>query len=601
MSLHEYHRKRHFNRTPEPKSQSSKSDGRLFVIQEHAATCLHFDFRLELDGVLKSWAVPKGPSLDPSVKRLAVQVEDHPVEYGSFEGIIPEGEYGAGTVMVWDQGEWDPEGDPEEGYRTGRLNFNLLGQKLIGGWHLIRTQRDRQWLLFKSKYDDAKATPEGDIVKEQPLSVLSGRSLDEIAADRDRVWGQDGKANTKKKKKARVPKKPAARPKRATVNHSRMPVQLEVQLATRADKAPDGSDWLHEIKFDGYRILRRIDGGRVQMISRNHKDWTARFAALSEAAKSIDVNQAILDGEMVALQPLQQKTSPFADFRKGKPGTNWVSPKLVAQVAFGSRTHDGIVRHSAFQGLREDKAPEEVTQEKVVPLGTALGMGKTAMKKRRSDARRRPALENGNGKYEAATEQFAGVKLTHPSKVLYPEQGITKLELAQYYEAVADWILPHIKNRPLVLVRCPAGCDKECFFQKHAGPGTPPALRQIPITEKSKTINYVVVDDVAGLISLAQVGALEIHAWGSQVDDLGHPDRLTFDLDPGPDVPWPRVVQGAKQVHEFLHQLGLNCFVKTTGGKGLHIVVPIKPSHDWDEVKLFCNQVADAIVMADAL
>lgn len=432
MSLREYKRKRHFDRTAEPAGVTGPAGGHAFVIQKHAASHLHYDFRLELDGVLKSWAVPKGPSLDPSIKRLAMQVEDHPLEYGSFEGTIPQGEYGGGTVMLWDRGTWDAVGDAGAGYRSGRLKFHLHGKKLQGGWMLLRTGMSRtkargkpQWLLFKERDDQARPQEKGDVLEELPLSVSTGRNLDEIAADGDRVWSS---------------------------NRSK------------------------------------------------------------------------------------RKTAPS---------------KVKNQSRQSSRITGNGKRH-----------------ESQIP-------------------------------YDSRNQEFAGVRLTSPEKVLYPEQGITKLELANYYRMIADWILPHIANRPLVLVRCPEGRGKECFYQKHPSPGTPEYLRQIPIREEKKTVPYVVVDDVAGLISLAQIGALEIHAWGSRADRLEQPDRLIFDLDPDPSVAWNTVVQSARQVRDFLLELGLQSFVKTTGGKGLHLVVPIARRQKWDEAKAFCKQVAEFIVQLD--
>jgi bifunctional non-homologous end joining protein LigD len=437
VGLTEYKRKRHFGRTPEPAGKTAKKGGRSYVVQKHRASHLHYDFRLELEGVLKSWAVPKGPSLDPHVKRLAMHVEDHPVEYGSFEGIIPEGEYGGGTVMLWDRGEWEPLGNPHEDYRAGKLKFELNGEKLRGGWMLVRTTRpdrngdQRQWLLFKERDDSARPAEDGDVLDELPLSVVTGRTMDEIAEDRDRVWG----AKTKSK----------------------------VSAKTR-------------------------------------------------------------------------------------------TPKRAKSTASGGRK--------------------------------TLG-------------RKKLGLKSAASEYESGKQEFHGVRLTSPDKVLYPEQDITKLELADYYRTVADWILPYIADRPLVLVRCPEGRAKACFYQKHPGVGTPDTLRQIRIREQKKTQPYVVVDDVAGLISLAQIGALEIHAWGSRADKLEQPDRLIFDLDPDTQVPWSAVVQSARQVRQFLLDLGLVSFVKTTGGKGLHLVVPINRRHDWDEAKAFCKQVADLIVTAD--
>jgi bifunctional non-homologous end joining protein LigD len=435
MGLVEYNRKRHFNRTPEPVGKKAPASGRSFVVQKHRASHLHYDFRLELDGVLKSWAVPKGPSLDPTVKRLAMHVEDHPVSYGSFEGVIPQGEYGGGTVLLWDRGHWEPVGDPHEGYQKGRLKFKLHGEKLRGGWMLIRTARptqyveQRHWLLFKERDDEAKPAQEGDVLEEESLSVATGRSLEEIAAARDRVWRSKPKSN-----------------------------------------------------------------------------GAARKAAPRQAKSSV----------------------------------------------VGSRS--ASVKRAAPKVDRDD--------------------------------------------YDARKQEFAGVRLTSPDKVLYPEQGITKLELATYYRTIAEWILPHIADRPLVLVRCPEGRHKDCFYQKHPPAGTPANLRRIPIREEKTTSEYLIADDVAGLVSLAQIGVLEIHAWGSRADKLEHPDRLIFDLDPDPQVSWSTVVQSARQVRQFLQELGLESFVKTTGGKGLHLVVPIERRHDWEECKTFCKQVADAIVSA---
>lgn len=787
MGLREYKRKRHFNRTPEPAGKELRRSGWSFVIQKHAASHLHYDFRLELDGVLKSWAVPKGPCLDPTVKRLAMQVEDHPVQYGSFEGIIPEGEYGGGTVMLWDHGMWEPIGDARESYRQGRLKFALHGEKLKGRWMLVRTSRGegsekRQWLLFKERDEEAQPLSKVDILEKEARSVTTGRTMDEIAEDRDWVWNSNGDAKKQKPKgkparaaaktktapRAKAVKLPLAKVKDAVAR--RMPTRIDVELATLSKEVPEGDQWLHEIKFDGYRMICRIDKGQARFITRNHKDWSTRLAFLAESAARLPVKQAIFDGEVVAmrpdgttdfqdlqnafsehraeslyyyvfdllyvdghdltraplverkkvlakilggrgiprqirlsehiegngqqflkqackmrlegiickrgdrpyqpgrgydwlkvkcvqtaelviggysdptgarvglgalllgyhdksgdlvyagkvgtgfdeqtlrslleqLSPLARETSPFANLKRGNRKTHWVEPKLVAQITFGSWTRDNILRHSVFQGLREDKPARDVTRETAVPLAKIKSRGKkkvavqsSAERRTTAPAEAKPVETDG---YDVRKKLYHGVRLTSPEKVLYPEQGITKIDLANYYRMVADWILPHIAHRPLVLVRCPEGREKECFYQKHPGSGTPTNLRRIPIKESKKTEDYVLVDDVQGLISLAQIGALEIHAWGSREDKLEYPDRLIFDLDPDPAVSWPRVVQSAHQVRDFLEELGLESFLKTTGGKGLHLVVPIKPEHDWDEAKAFCKRVADLIVAAD--
>jgi bifunctional non-homologous end joining protein LigD len=780
MGLAEYKRKRRFPRTPEPPGTVAKKPGWSFAVQKHAASRLHYDFRLELDGVLKSWAVPKGPSLDPTQKRLAVQVEDHPVEYGIFEGTIPAGQYGGGTVLLWDRGRWEPEGDPRKGYRDGKLKFTLHGEKLHGGWMLIRGGKSRsaddgQWLLFKQRDEAARPLAQGDILEEAPLSVVSGRDLEHVATDADRV--QPARIERAKKRM--------------------LPDHVDVQLATLTNKAPVGQAWLHEVKFDGYRMICRIEQGVAKFFSRNRRDWTDRLRPLAKTTGRLPVQDAILDGEVVALRPdgasdfqalqnafregragelryfvfdllhlnghslidvplearkraladllgegagptirysehvdaqgpeffrqacklglegiiskrrdrpytpgrgydwlkikcvrseefviggytapagsrqgfgallvgehdqhgkllyagkvgtgfdartlnslvaelelLEQSESPFANLpRKTGPArvAHWVQPKLVAQISYGNRTREGRLRHPSYQGLREDKPAREVRQEQVIDVEQAVKAAKKPVRRRTAPANSAAQADKANrasgtrsrvtpsrkkprgaklaraeaatiAGYDARREQFHGVRLTSPGKVLYPEQGITKLELADYYRQLAPWILPHILHRPLVLVRCPEGHTKACFYQKHPGPGTPAMLRQIPIREKTKIEKYIVVDDMAGLVSLAQVGALEIHAWGSREDMLERPDRLVFDLDPDPRVPWPRVVAGARQVRAFLEELGLVSFLKTTGGKGLHVVVPIDRRHDWDEAKSFCKGVADAIVRAD--
>ena len=306
-------------------------------------------------------------------------------------------------------------------------------------------------------------------------------------------------------------------------------------------------------------------------------------------------DERTLESILPKVQRLRQKSSPFKDLERAPKGTHWVSPTLVVQVAYASRTHEGILRHASFQGLREDKAAEEVTLEQALPLAKILRKEKAMTKAVEPPS---SAGQKTESEYDAVNQEFAGVRLTNPDKMLYPDQGITKLALANYYRMIADWILPHITDRPLVLVRCPDGQRKECFFQKHPGAGSPEAIHKVPIKEKKKIENYAMVNDVAGLISLAQIGALEIHTWGSRTDKLEQPDRLIFDLDPAPEVPWKRVVDAARQVREFLQQLGLESFVKTTGGKGLHLVLPIQRHYDWEEVKAFCKQVAEAIVRA---
>jgi len=423
MSLQEYRQKRDFTKTKEPPGKKKTSGGELiFVIQKHAASHLHYDFRLELDGVLLSWAVPKGPDLNPANKRLAMHVEDHPLEYANFEGTIPQGEYGGGTVMLWDRGTWEPLEDARKGYREGHLKFTLHGEKLKGNWMLVRKggkkggSDERHWFLFKER--DKYANVKRPIVESKPLSVESGLDLDQIAAQSERVWGRNGEMKRKVSKRA---------------------------------------------------------------------------------------------------------------------------------------------------------------AEKIKKPGKAKKAAATSVKKN---------SENGPIVVE-------GVTLSHPDKILYPEQGITKLDLAHYYETVAEWMLPHVMNRPLALVRCPGGRGKPCFFQKHPSEGGPKFLKEVDVSETSKPEYNLAIKNTAGLIELVQMGVLEIHVWGSEARTIERPNRLIFDLDPDPSVDWTDVIQAAREVRTVIEELGLKTFLKTTGGKGLHIVVPIQPKTDWEEAKPFCKAIAD--------
>jgi bifunctional non-homologous end joining protein LigD len=804
MALEEYKRKRDFRRTPEPAGKVAKAKGNSFVIQKHAATRLHYDFRLELDGVLKSWAVPKGPSLDPAEKRLAVHVEDHPLDYGDFEGIIPKGQYGGGTVLLWDRGTWAAvEGDPAAAYKKGRLKFRLDGEKLQGGWNLVRMSgrqagEDKEnWLLFKENDETAVPGSEDAIVQERPESVASGLSLEEIAADPERVWQsnrEETPANTEKGFKAKVAakaqaaaKKPAKKTAAAskTLDPSKikgarkaaLPSKIEPQLATLVDNVPQGEEWVHEIKFDGYRVLCKVSGGEARIITRNGKDWTGQFESVARAAAGLPVRDAVLDGEVVVLeadgttsfQALQNALSEnrgrdlvyFAfdllyldgyDLRKatlsdrkealaalltggggtirysdhvsgdgegfyrqacnfalegviakradlpyhggrnkdwlkikclkrqefvvvgftdpegsragfgalwlavneggrlvsaGKVGTgfngkllvdlrrrldalavdkpafanpprgaearrsHWVKPELVAEVAFTEWTRDGILRHPTFQGLREDKSPAEVVHERPqapppeaktvkAQSANAAKAAKTAKPPKASGKKppvrpipeEKPLVSQGRKK----EVEIGGFRLTNPDKVLYPDQGVTKRDLAVYYQRIADWILPHLADRPLTLVRCPEGQAKQCFYQKHVNDHFPASVRRVDVGDDEP---YGAVSSLEGLMALVQMGVLEFHIWGSHRDKIELPDYVVFDLDPDEGLAWERVVEGALRMRELLTELGLQTFLKTTGGKGLHVVVPFTRKADWDEVKAFTKAVSEAVVAAE--
>jgi len=799
MSLNEYKRKRDFKKTPEPAGGGSRSTpGRRFVVQKHAASRLHYDFRLEYDGTLKSWAVPKGPSLDPSVKVLAVQVEDHPLDYATFEGMIPQGEYGGGTVMVWDRGTWEPEEDFAKGLKQGKLKFRLHGEKLHGSWALVRMggkagDDDKNWLLLKHRDAAAKTGAKADILKREPRSVVSGREMDEIAADANQVWSSNrpskGNSSTKtaaKKTSATIKAKTSrdnlrSHSKRSTARspitarelaklpgaqRAAQPKKFKPQLATLASRVPDGNDWLHELKFDGYRALAFVENGKVRILSRNENDWTARFQSVADALKTLPIKNAILDGEVVSLdkqglsnfQQLQNllkqgddkslvyylfdvpyllgydltqtrlrdrkevlarlllsanpnnegtlrysdhiqgdgqdvlqhacrsamegiiakradsayqqyrsaswlkvkclkqqefviggfskpegsrvgfgalllgyhdngdlkyagrvgtgfttqslraiaaelkkrrvESPPFANPPTGseRRGVTWVKPELVGEVEFTEWTNDGRLRHPSFHGLREDKPAKEIIREtEKSPAALARREDKATVKSKPN--RTRSSVKSASSRKTSASRSqevaIAGVRLTHPDRVLYPEQGITKLDLAEFYEHIADWLLPYIVDRPLTLVRCPDGQSGKCFYQKHRTGSLPDAVHGVKVKEKGTTAEYVMIEDLAGLVALVQMGVLEMHPWPARKDNLERPDYLVFDLDPGEGVDWKAIVQGAKDVRDLLADIGLTSFLRTSGGKGLHICVPIARRNTWDEVKQFAKSVAE--------
>ncbi len=753
MALEEYRKKRNFKRTPEPSGRVGYRKAKKpleYVIQKHDASHLHYDFRLELDGVLKSWAVPKGPSMKPGVRRLAMQTEDHPMDYGDFEGVIPEGQYGGGTVMLWDRGTWTPLGDAAKDYRKGRLRFRLDGEKLAGEWILTRMKRrpgekKDSWLLIKAGDAAARDEDESDITDEAPRSVQTGRDLDAIARAQDRVWDSNASSNARSPSMAKGPGVTVER-------NAKLPARVKPQLATLVGEAPEGGDWLHEIKFDGYRVLCRVEGGEARVITRNGKDWTDRFGGVAAAVAALPVEDALVDGEVVVLDRsgvssfqklqnslsgaragelvlfafdllhldgrditgapieerkalLRQRVGTLGDDRvrysddvrgrgtafferacgmglegivskrmgapyrpgrnkdwlktkctarqelvvvgytepsgsrvgigalllgvhdregalvyAGKVGTgfdnrtlkrlkarlsgmerktppvqspprgaeargvHWVRAELVAEIEFTEWTEDGKVRHPSFQGLREDKAARDVVRE-----SGARG-GRTAKPTRSGRVA---------GGTTAGRERVAGVRITSPDKVLWPEQGVTKGELVAYYEAVADAIVPALRDRPLTLVRCPSGTESKCFFQKHAQDTIPDVVPRVPVEEKGGTGVYMYVNGLPSLVALVQLGVLEFHVWGSRRDRLDRPDRLVFDLDPDEALPFGRVASAALQLREMLAELGLESFPKSTGGKGLHVVVPVTRRSDFDEARAFTQAVAERLVAAD--
>lgn len=789
--LTRYQEMRDFSKTPEPSGvRVAPGPGLRFVIQKHAARRLHYDFRLELDGVYKSWAVAKGPSLDPHIKRLAVPTEDHPIEYGDFEGIIPQGEYGGGTVMIWDRGFWRPEGDAAKAYAKGHLAFDLDGEKLKGRWHLIRTkpragEKKDPWLLFKSDDEFARTGPEEDILETAPNSVASRRTMDEIAEEQNAIWS--GKAGLVRgdlspaespPHPVHLPEGERGRPRnrrnlvtspRAEEGlgvRGRTPVKgakkapfpgfVEPCLAELAEKAPAGDAWLHEIKFDGYRLIAAIEGGRVRLFTRSGLDWTDRFPTTARALKLLPVTSALIDGEAVVedangissfaglqealskrattaavlfyafdllyldgfdlreaalegrkavlakllenvqqplrysdhlegngaamldhacrlglegivskrrdapyrsgrhsawlkskcidreefviggytastatrnaigsialgvyddagaltymgrtgtgftqssaqalnkmLQALRIVKSPFANALSTdeRRGLVFVEPKLVAEVEFRGFTQDKRLRQAAFKGLRDDKPASEVRLE--MPRHDTVSSHARAQ--RPAPAKMTAARVTSKGK----DAEFEGIRLTHPDRILWEGPGVTKLGLAEYYAEMAGVILPRITGRPLALVRCPNGQSGECFYQKHSFAGLTDAVEIGHVEEKDgKTEEAIIIHDLRGLINLVQLNVLEIHPWGARIEDIDHPDTLIFDLDPGEGVLWDEVIEAAREVRQRLLDLGIESYVKTTGGKGLHVVSPLKPSAGWDALKDFAHGIALAM------
>ncbi|UDF05300.1 DNA ligase D [Asticcacaulis sp. AND118] len=745
MGLELYNQKRDFAKTAEPQGKVAHKGGNRFLIQKHAATRLHYDFRLELDGVLKSWAVTRGPSLNPEDKRLAVEVEDHPVSYGGFEGTIPKGQYGGGTVMMWDQGTWEPLEDPHKGLKDGNLKFRLFGERLGGEWALVRMKprpQDRgrhNWLLIKHHDEAARDDDAEAWLDENAVSITTGRSMDEIAANTHSVW------NSRPKDKPETKRKKA----KSTLDF------IEPELATLAVTLPKGGNWVHEIKFDGYRALALIEDGGVRLLTRTGLDWTHRFRPLPECLADMPVKSAILDGEIVTVDektgradfktlqatlsgeadaPLQyyafdllhldgkdlralplierktrleklfkgndfggrvhysahftrdaedlrdrlcaldqeglickradapyrsgrnrmwlkvkchkrqefviggftlpksgskgigalligyyqdgeltyagkvgtgfthdsaldlrrrldlisEKANPFSDIpAEFKRGAHWVQPRLVAEVQFGEWTSDGRLRHPSFQGLREDKPAEDIHRDTAI---SRAEVRKTETAPIREKPERRPATSR-----KAVKAEVGGVAISSPDRVVFPGTDSTKKDVAEYYLSIADHILPHIAGRPISMIRCPEGIGGQCFFQRHLSRADIPHVKDTGIRVKGKEDDYVMIEDEKGLINLTQWGVMEIHPWGCMAADPDRPDRMIFDLDPDPEAKWADVIAGAAEVRERMAEFDLQSFLKTTGGKGLHVVIPIRPEHDWDAIKAFTRAIAESM------
>ena len=728
-TLKEYARKRDFSGTPEPQGETpaDREGEAAFVVQKHDASHLHYDFRLELDGVLKSWAVPKGPCLDPSVKRLAIEVEDHPLDYAGFEGHIPEGHYGAGDVIVWDEGRWIPIGDPHEGLGSGHLKFRLAGSKLTGSWNLIRTRmagRQPQWFLIKGRDDQARDYPRYDILAEQPLSVVTGKALPSEVAQRKQ-------ASAKRAGSVQPAKKRAA-------GKARLPAAISPELATLVD-APPAGDWRYEIKLDDYRLLARLDGGQVKLLTRNGHDWSKKLPELCAALAALPVTSAWLDGEILVMdeegrpdfqrlqnafdaevsapihytlfdllwldgedyrnkpleqrrqalaqalrgngddrlrysedftddprsildsacrlglegligkragslytgkrssdwiklkckrrqefvivgysepkgsrssfgalllglhdengelryagkvgtgfsaaslkrlhqqfQPLQRKTCPLREPPKGAEakGVTWLRPELLGEVAFAEITREGRVRQAVFHGLRSDKPAEAIVEEKPKKAARA---GAT-----------RPARSNSGNVLE-------GVTVTHPERVVDPTSKLRKIDVARYYDKAAEYLLPWLADRPVSLVRAPDGVAGEQFFQRHASRTGIPGAEQLDPQLDPGHAPLLRIASAKALVGAAQMGALELHTWNAALDDLEKPDRFVLDLDPDPALPWQRMIEATQLTLTLLDELGLTAFLKTSGGKGMHILVPLQRHHGWDEVKDFAHAIS---------
>ncbi|KON79690.1 DNA ligase D [Azoarcus sp. PA01] len=776
--LARYRAMRDFGATPEPGGETRPlraGERPTFTVQRHAARRLHYDFRLELDGVLRSWAVPKGPSLDPSERRLAVETEDHPLDYGDFEGVIPARQYGAGEVVLWDRGHWSTDSpDPAADLARGKLKFHLDGAKLHGGWTLVRmrarageadSENPHNWLLIKEDDDAARVGDEAEITVTRPGSVKRvGERVDRREAGTTKSPSAPSR-RTRKAAGAGVGSATEAKTaKPAKRGRAALPAFVAPQLASLVAEPPPGEGWVYEIKYDGYRLMARLEAGTVTLHTRTGQDWTHRMPQLVTALAALKLDGSWLDGEIVvngdnglpdfqalqnafeqgasarivyylfdapwlsgdALAPLplverkrqlaaalaggdggpvvysehfagdvraaleqachlglegligkrgdaryvsgrsrnwiklkcrprqefviggytepsgaregfgallvglyddagalnycgkvgtgfdratlerlarrlaalERKDAPFARKPRGA-GQHWVRPTLVAEVEYAGWTRDNLLRQASFAGLREDK-PANTVQDEVTlsPEGAAEIEQPPSRAKAPRRPNKKPSPEHsGAAKLKASSApgevRVAGIVITHPERIVWPDAGLTKADLAHYYEDIAPWLLPHVVSRPLSLLRCPDGSEAECFFQRHMGQERPGGVESFIWEASSKERrSYLYVTDLDGVIGMVQRGVVEFHTWGSTMPRADRPDRITIDLDPGPELAWPRVVEAAQLVRGLLGELGLASFLKTTGGKGLHVVVPLRRGAEWGDVKRFAKAVA---------
>jgi bifunctional non-homologous end joining protein LigD len=606
-------------------------------MQKHAASHLHYDFRLELGGVLKSWSIPKGPSLDPAVKRLAMATEDHPLDYADFEGIIPQGQYGGGTVLVWDRGYWIPEGNPHQSYHAGRLRFELVGEKLGGTYELVRgagsqDRSGKNWLLRKCEDLHGRSGARTSITDDSPESVLTGRTLEQIAQDRDRVW------HSNRGKKANRPQHaPGARPYLRTLaaglsgsRRAKRSVRAQLVVPTAVRRPPLGEQWLHEIAHHGRRVLAPIERGRARLFG-DSGEQLLHVDCVLEKLQSLGTEHAVLDGYLVAVgldgqSDREALEAILSGTPSGKSAANlcFFAIDLIALEGYDLGGVELVERQRALRVLLPTQEASETIRHNLALLGQGreffeegcrLGVG--AILSRRADSSYPPRaarewrishcparsgtlrMSERAETVEARRPVVAGIAISNPDRVLYPEVDLTKLELARYYERISSHMLPHVVGRPLTLVRADVDVTKGTHYMRHAKAWGPPELRRARIREKHKTGEYLIVEDERGLVALAQMSIVEIHTWNSTIDAVERPNRLVFDLDPGPQIEWPKVVAAARLLRRTLKDLGLTSFVKTTGGTGLHLVVPIEPTSDWATCLAFSRAIATAIARAD--